>query len=69
MGWREEAAQTREAKSGIAGGVNLKEVCCPFCEGAAVAIAGTCENVDPPRRKRRKGQLIECHRDLGEFIH
>ncbi|MFY9237801.1 MAG: hypothetical protein WAO78_02775 [Roseovarius sp.] len=64
--WCEEAAQAREAKSGIAAGVKLTEVGCPFRESCSVAIAGTCENVDPPRRK---GQLIECHRDLSEFMH
>lgn len=69
MGWLEEAAQTREAKSGISGGVKLTEVGCPFFERCPVAIAGTCETVDPPRRKGRKGHVIECHRELSELMH
>lgn len=67
MGWLEEAAQTREAKSGIAGTVTLTAKGCPFFERCPLAIPGTCEVVDPPRRRDGAGHIIECHREVSEL--
>ncbi|RKF16291.1 dipeptide ABC transporter ATP-binding protein [Roseovarius spongiae] len=67
MGWLEEAAQTRAARSGIAGGVEMTEVGCPFFERCPLAIPGTCDKVDPPRLDDGHGHVIECHRELSEL--
>ena len=67
MGWLEEATETREAQSGIAGAVKLTAKGCPFFERCPLAIPGTCENEDPPRRQDGEGHIIECHRELSEL--
>ncbi|MGB1208978.1 MAG: ABC transporter ATP-binding protein, partial [Paracoccaceae bacterium] len=68
IGWLEEASQTREAMSGAAGGVKLAEVGCAFFQRCPMAIAGTCDRVDPPRRIGSAGHVIECHRELDELM-
>ena len=67
VGWLEEATATREARSGIAGGVSLTEVGCPFYQRCPLAIPGTCNTVDPPRQDDGAGHSIECHREIGEL--
>ena len=68
IGWLEDATQTREAKSGIAGAVKLTAQGCPFFARCPLAIPGTCDKVDPPRRDDGAGHNIECHRDLSELM-
>ncbi len=67
VGWLEEASQTREAKSGAAGAVQLAEVGCAFTQRCPIAIMGTCDQIDPPRRIDAQGHIIECHRELSEL--
>ena len=68
IGWLEDATQTREAQSGIAGAVKLTEIGCPFFQRCPLAIPGTCDKVDPPRRDDGYGHNIECHRELSELM-
>ena len=67
VGWLEEAAQTREAKAGASGSVQLTETGCPFFARCAVAIPGTCDVVDPPKLNDGAGHIIDCHRSLSEL--
>lgn len=67
QGWLEDAAETREAKSGISSGVTLTEVGCPFFARCPRAIAGTCDTQVPPRRVDGHGHVIECHIELSEL--
>ncbi len=67
IGWLEEAAQTRAAKSGIAGAVELTETGCPFFARCPLAIAGTCDLLDPPRLNDGEGHIIECHRSVDDL--
>lgn len=68
IGWLEDATQTREAQSGISGAVKLTAQGCPFFARCPLAIPGTCDTVDPPRRDDGAGHNIECHRDLSELM-
>lgn len=69
VGWLEESSQTREALAGISRGVKLTKVGCPFFERCPLAIPGTCDVVDPPRREDQNGHghVIECHREISEL--
>ena len=67
IGWLEEATETSEARSGISGTVQLTEKGCPFFERCPLAIAGTCDEIAPPRRRDNAGHIIECHRELSEL--
>jgi len=68
IGWLEETIQTKEALSGISGGVDLDAVGCPFFERCPSAIAGTCNVEKPPPREESPGHIIECHRDINELL-
>ncbi|MDW3204411.1 MAG: ABC transporter ATP-binding protein [Alphaproteobacteria bacterium] len=67
VGWLEESMQSREALAGIARGVKITEIGCPFFERCPLAIEGTCDKVDPPTRRDGKGHVIECHREISEL--
>ncbi len=67
VGWLEEAAQTREAKAGASGSVQLTKKGCPFFARCPLAIAGTCDEVDPPKIDDGSGHIIDCHRSLAEL--
>ncbi|MEC9264579.1 MAG: ABC transporter ATP-binding protein [Pseudomonadota bacterium] len=67
VGWLEESMQTREALAGIARGVKITDIGCPFFERCPLAIEGTCDKVDPPSRKDGSGHVIECHREISEL--
>ena len=67
VGWLEETMETREALAGIARGVTLTEVGCPFYDRCPVSIEGTCDEVDPPQRLGAHGHVIECHHRIEEL--
>ncbi len=69
VGWLEETMQTREALAGIARGVTLTDVGCPFFDRCPVAIEGTCDKLTPPTREDQSGHghYIECHREVVEL--
>ena len=69
VGWLEDTTQTREAMAGISRGVKIVDIGCPFFDRCPLAIAGTCDKIDPPRRPDPGGtkHVIECHRELDEL--
>ncbi len=67
VGWLEDTMQTREAMAGIAQGVALTTVRCPFYDRCPRALTGTCDTMTPPSREGRDGHVIDCHRELSEL--
>ncbi len=71
VGWLEEAVNSKAALSGAAGVVKFVYKGCPFFNRCPMAIEGTCETQDPPRRQGISSPLhmIACHQPvelLGE---
>lgn len=67
IGWLEDTMQTREAAAGIARGVEITAVGCPFFNRCPIAIEGTCDKEVPPIRMHGSGHQIACHRTLDEM--
>ena len=67
VGWLEDTMKRQESASGIAGQVNLTAVGCPFFDRCPLAIPGTCDTTNPPRRVDKNKHVIECHRELTEL--
>jgi peptide/nickel transport system ATP-binding protein len=67
IGWLEDTMQTREAAAGIARGVEITAVGCPFFNRCPIAIEGTCDKEVPPVRTHGSGHQIACHRTLDEM--
>ena len=67
IGWLEDTMQTREAAAGIARGVEITAVGCPFFNRCPVAIEGTCDKEVPPIRVHGTGHQIACHLTLDEM--
>ena len=69
IGWLEDTMETREAAVGIARGVELTSVGCPFFNRCPLGIEdGTCEMEDPPYRQPAEGHVIACHVELEQVI-
>ncbi len=70
VGWLEETMGSREALAGISRGVTITKVGCPFFDRCPVAIDGTCDKIDPPKRAdpHGHGHVIECHREIDELM-
>ena len=65
IGWLEDTMQTREAAVGIARGVEITAVGCPFFNLCPLGIEdGTCEIENPPYRHPAEGHVIAFHREL-----
>ncbi len=65
IGWLEDTMETREAAVGIARGVEITAVGCPFFNRCPLGIEdGTCEKGNVPYRHPAKGHVIACHREL-----
>ncbi|MFT5110799.1 MAG: peptide/nickel transport system ATP-binding protein [Parasphingorhabdus sp.] len=67
IGWLEESMKKREMAAGIARGVEIKAVGCPFYNRCPMAIEGTCESTDAPVRKLDNGHEIACHLSIKEL--
>ena len=67
IGWLEDTMQTREAAAGIARGVEITAVGCPFFNRCPIAIEGTCDKEVPPIRMHGSDHQIACHRTLDEM--
>ena len=69
VGWLEDTMKTREAAAGIARGVEITAVGCPFFNRCPIAIPGTCQLETPPVRMHGDGHEIACHHSLDEVEH
>ena len=67
IGWLEDTMQKREMAVGIARGVEITKVGCPFYNRCPMGIEGTCERDTPPRRELKGGHEIHCHRTIEEL--
>ena len=67
IGWLEDTMKKREMAVGIAKGVEITSVGCPFYNRCPMGIEGTCDNVNPPTLKQESGHQIACHRSLDEL--
>ncbi|MCZ6797915.1 MAG: ABC transporter ATP-binding protein [Gammaproteobacteria bacterium] len=68
IGWLEDTMQKREMAVGIARGVEITAVGCPFYNRCPMAIEGTCDTEVPPIREPIKGHLIACHITIDDLI-
>ena len=67
-GWLEETVESKETITGMSSGVELTEIGCPFFARCPLAIEGTCDRVEPPRRVDGDNHVIECHREIDELL-
>jgi len=68
IGWLEDTMQKREMAVGIARGVEITKVGCPFYNRCPLAIEGTCDIKIPPVLELENGHQISCHISLDELI-
>ena len=67
IGWLEDTMKKREMAVGIAKGVEITSVGCPFFNRCPMGIEGTCDKTNPPTLKLKSGHQIACHRSLDEL--
>ncbi len=67
IGWLEDTMTKREMAVGIAKGVEITKVGCPFFNRCPMGIDGTCESESPPIRVLNDGHEIACHRTIDEL--
>jgi peptide/nickel transport system ATP-binding protein len=67
IGWLEETMKKREMAVGIARGVEITDVGCPFYNRCPIAISGTCERVTAPTYELKEGHFISCHHSADEI--
>ncbi len=67
-GWLEETIADKATLTGMASGVELTDTGCPFFARCPMAIEGTCDKIEPPRRNDGAKHIIECHREIDELM-
>ena len=67
-GWLEETIADKATLTGMASGVELTDTGCPFFARCPMAIEGTCDKIEPPRRNDGAKHIIECHREIEELM-
>ncbi len=67
IGWLEDTMQKREMAVGIARGVEITAVGCPFYNRCPMGIEGTCDKQVPPRMLLNNGHEIDCHMTLEQL--
>jgi len=67
IGWLEDTMQKREMAAGIARGVEITAVGCPFYNRCPSGIEGTCDTQIPPIREPEKDHLVACHLSIEEL--
>ncbi len=68
IGWLEDTMEKREMAIGIARGVEITEIGCPFYNRCPLAIDGTCNTKPAPICEPSPGHAIACHRALDELV-
>jgi peptide/nickel transport system ATP-binding protein len=68
IGWLEDTMQKREMAVGIARGVEITKVGCPFFNRCPLAIEGTCDTEIPPILELENGHQISCHVSLDKLL-
>ncbi len=61
IGWLEDTMKKREMAVGIARGVEITAVGCPFYNRCPMGIEGTCDKQVPPKLDLENGHEIACH--------
>ena len=67
IGWLEDTMKKREMAVGIARGVEITAVGCPFYNRCPLALDGTCELKAPPVRELNDGHQIACHLTIEQL--
>lgn len=67
IGWLEDTMQKREMAAGIARGVEITAVGCPFYNRCPSAKDGICDAENPPLRELKDGHQIACHLTIEEL--
>ena len=67
IGWLEDTMKKREMAVGIARGVEITAVGCPFYNRCPMGIEGTCDKKSPPRLFLNNGHEIDCHLTLEQL--
>ncbi|MDH3468940.1 MAG: ABC transporter ATP-binding protein [Gammaproteobacteria bacterium] len=67
IGWLEDTMQKREMAVGIAKGVEITAVGCPFYNRCPMGIDGTCDTEHPPIRELQAGHQITCHLTIDQL--
>ncbi|MDH5352824.1 MAG: ABC transporter ATP-binding protein [Gammaproteobacteria bacterium] len=67
IGWLEETMKKREMAVGIARGVEITAIGCPFYNRCPLGIEGTCDKKVPPRIFLSNGHEIDCHLTLAQL--
>ncbi|MCK4712849.1 MAG: ABC transporter ATP-binding protein, partial [Marinosulfonomonas sp.] len=68
VGWLEDTMKKREMAVGIARGVEITAVGCPFYNRCPIAIDGTCNSQTPPVHEPTPGHMISCHHSVAEIL-
>ena len=67
-GWLEDTIADKATLTGMSSGVELTDTGCPFFARCPIAIEGTCDKIEPPRRNDGAKHIIECHREIDELL-
>ncbi|MFT5502811.1 MAG: peptide/nickel transport system ATP-binding protein [Gammaproteobacteria bacterium] len=67
IGWLEETMKKREMAVGIARGVEITAIGCPFYNRCPMAIEDTCDKLVPPTLNLNDGHQISCHLTLDQL--
>ncbi|MFT5221009.1 MAG: peptide/nickel transport system ATP-binding protein [Planctomycetota bacterium] len=67
IGWLEDTMKKREMAVGIARGVEITAIGCPFYNRCPTAIVGTCDIKVPPILNLKGGHQISCHLTLEQL--
>ncbi|MYB89714.1 MAG: ABC transporter, partial [Proteobacteria bacterium] len=67
QGWLERTLEMRETQASIDRAVEITDRGCPFYRRCPLAIAGTCNQEEPPLHNLGHGHSIACHRSEAEL--
>lgn len=67
IGWLEDTMKKREMAVGIARGVEITAVGCPFYNRCPMAIDDTCDKLQPPDLVLKHDHVISCHLTLEQL--